>query len=91
MFMLISDFGRLYVADFMMNKKMQSKIIHSESKKLVVNGTVLHPFVEDVETNTPVLVSNSNHVKPLGYYMNPLGWKKKIPDYEKQKQQKVIK
>ncbi len=89
--MYISKFGRLYVGDFFKNGFTTSKIVFHPSKNLVVDYAVFCPYVTDVETNNPVLISNDSHVKPLGHYINRFGWQKKVPAYEKEKQQHIIK
>lgn len=91
MLMLISNFGRLYVGDFLCNGEQIPKIVLAKSSNLIVDGTIMDPSVEDLESNCPVRISRSNHVKPLGYYMNRFGIpNKKIPKPEKEKQGKVL-
>lgn len=90
--MLISNFGRLYVGDFPGNVGVDTRIVLSKSSKLIVNGTIIDSSVEDIESGCPVRISRSNHVKPLGYYVNMFGRpKKNIPEPEKEKQVRVLK
>ncbi len=89
--MYISRFGRLYVGDFLKNGFTTSKIVFHPSENLVVDYAVLCPYVTDVESNSPILISNDNHVKPLAHYMNQFGWKRKVPAYEKEKQRYIVK
>lgn len=86
--MVIPRLKRLYIGEF--GEFQKYKILSGPSSKVIVDGTILCPFLEDVETNTSVLVSSSNHLKRLDYYIGIFGKPKKVPDSERLKQIKVI-
>lgn len=86
--MLINDFSRLYVGDF---PKDGTKILLSQTSKLVIDGTIMQNFVEEIGSGCPVLISKSNHIKPLSYYVTIFGNpKKNLPEYEQDRQKKVL-
>lgn len=93
---MISYIKNLYVGDFFsqpkeLYSKKELKIVSSSSRNLVLDGMVLEPFVYDLKAETSILVSRDNHLKPLSHYVNWLGLpKKKIPAYEKERQQQVL-
>ncbi len=89
--MLISNFKRLYVGDFFHGKEATTKVILSKSSKLIVDGMIMDPFAEDLDTNFSIMISSSNHVKPLKNYINIFGFpKKNLPSYEKERQEQVL-
>jgi len=86
MFGMISNFRNLYVADYFSNNELAIKIVFSNSTNFVIDRKVFHPFATDLKTGTSVLVTNSNHVKKLNYYVNCFGFpRNNIRDKEKQK------
>ncbi len=86
--MIIKKYSNLYVGSF---PKGEIKIILSRTSKLVVDGAIMQISAEDFSNGCPVLLSTSNHIKPLRLYVNRFGNpKKKIPEYEKDRQKKVL-
>lgn len=91
MFKTINNYKNLFVADFSKNDKKIIKVIFSEYPNFSVDGQIIYPFAKDVETDTNILVSNTNKVKKLSYYINVFGLpKKSIYKIEKTKQKLVI-
>lgn len=88
MFGLIENYKNLFVADFSNKDNAMVKIIFSKNPNFVNDG-IIYPFVEDVETRCPILVSNNNHVKKLKYYVNCFGFPRKYV-LDKEKQQLVV-
>lgn len=91
MFSIISDYKHLYVADFSKIGINNYKIVYSNVGNLSVDGSVMIPFVQDVETGFSILVNSSNHIKKLSYYVNYFGFpKKRIALGEKDKQRLIV-
>lgn len=86
--MFITRLKKLYIGEF--GEFREYKILYSPSSNLIIDGTLLSPFAEDIGTNASVSISSSNHLKRLDYYVGVLGNKKKVPEYERLKQIKVI-
>jgi hypothetical protein len=88
---MISNFKNLYVGEFCDHSDKMVKVVLCDSNNFAPNGVVFSPFAYDLKSNSSILVSNSNHLKPLRHYINFLGLpKKKIPTLEKEKQQEVL-
>ena len=86
--MLINYFTRLYVGDF---PKDGTQILLSPTSKLIVEGTIMTNVVEEIGSGCPVLISKSNHIKPLSRYVTIFGNpKKNLPEYEQDRQEKVL-
>lgn len=91
MFGIINDYKHLYVADFSKFKTNDYKIVYSCDGNLVVDGTVISPFAEDIRTGTSIIVNNGNHVKRLSYYVNCFGLpRKRLALGEKDKQSFIV-
>lgn len=91
MFGLISDYKHLYVADFSKVADYNYKIVYSGVGNLSIDGSVMTPFVEDVEFGFPILISSDNHIKKLSFYVNCFGFpKRNIAPGEQNKQHLVV-
>lgn len=91
MFIPISNYRNLFVADYSCNQDKILKIVFSDYPNFSLNGTIIYPFAMEVETGADILVSESQHVKKLNHYVNLFGLpKKNIPVCEKEKQNLVI-
>ena len=91
MFGIINDYKHLYVADFSKFKTNDYRIIYSCVNNLVIEGSIINPFVEDVRNGVSILVDNGKHIKKLSYYVNCFGLpRSKIALGEKDKQSFIV-
>lgn len=91
MFKTINNYKNLFVADFSKTDEKIIKIIFSKYPNFSVDGQIIYPFAKDVETESNILVSNTNNIKKLSYYVNCFGFpKRNIYKIEKPKQKLVI-
>lgn len=91
MFGIISNYKHLYVADFSKCGKNEYKIIHSGVNNLVVDGSVINPFADEVRTGVSVLIDGSKHIKRLSYYVNCFGLpRRKIALGDKDRQSLIV-
>lgn len=87
----INNYENLFVADFSKNNEKIIKIIFSKYPNFSVDGQIIYPFAKDIETDSNILVSNTNNVKKLSYYINIFGFpKRNIYKIEKTKQKLVV-
>lgn len=90
MFGMISNYKNLYVADFSKDNDVAVRIVFSHNTNFVVDGKIIYPFATDVVTGADVLVTNSNHVKKLKYYVNCFGFPRKHVFGIDKKRQKLV-